>query len=328
MAKSKSGSLLENVKTIVYAGLIAVGIRTVAFEPFNIPSGSMIPTLLVGDYLFVSKYSYGYSRYSLPFAPNLFSGRIFGRLPERGDVAVFKFPRDNQTDYIKRIVGLPGDRMQVRQGQLYINGTLAPRQPGGEFLAEDNGSRVLAKLYRETLPNGRVHDLLKMTDEGEMNNTPEYKVPEGHVFAMGDNRDNSADSRVMNGYGVGFVPVQNLVGRAEFHLLLDRRARPLVGGVGVAVRDPLDPAAARDRVTDAAAQLRTAETILGHDFARPELLAEALTHRSAAQGQPHPAAWRAPGRRVERAAGVHRRPRAGPGHRGMADRALPAGTGG
>src|SRR3954468_4799849 len=133
---SKSGGLLENIKTIVYAGLIAVGIRTVAFEPFNIPSGSMIPTLLVGDYLFVSKYSYGYSRFSMPFSPNLFSGRIFGRLPERGDVVVFKFPKDNSTDYIKRIIGLPGDRVQVREGQLYINGQLAPRRLLGDYVAE------------------------------------------------------------------------------------------------------------------------------------------------------------------------------------------------
>ncbi|GAC1337851.1 MAG: signal peptidase I [Acetobacteraceae bacterium] len=216
IAKSKPGGLLENVKTILYAGLIAVGIRTVAFEPFNIPSGSMIPTLLVGDYLFVSKYSYGYSRFSMPFAPNLFSGRLFGRLPERGDVVVFKFPRDNTTDYIKRIMGLPGDRIQVKGGQLYINGTMAPRKPIGEYVAEDEGRSALAKAYVETLPNGREHDLLKMTDEGYMNNTPEFRVPEGHVFAMGDNRDNSSDSRVMDSSGVGFVPIQNLVGRAEF----------------------------------------------------------------------------------------------------------------
>src|SRR6476646_3825592 len=121
-AKRKPNVWVENIKTIVYAGLIAVVVRTVAYEPFNIPSGSMIPTLLVGDYLFVSKYSYGYSRYSLPFAPPLFSGRIFGSLPHRGDVVVFKYPRDTSVDYIKRIVGLPGDHIQVKQGVLYING--------------------------------------------------------------------------------------------------------------------------------------------------------------------------------------------------------------
>lgn len=214
MAKQKSGGLREIVKTVLYAALIAIGIRTLAFEPFNIPSGSMIPTLLVGDYLFVSKYSYGYSSYSLPFSPHLFSGRVFGRLPDRGDVAVFKLPRDPSVDYIKRIVGLPGDRVQVRQGQLYINGQLAPRQAQGDYLAEDEGGRTLSRRYSETLPGGRRHDILKQTDESEANNTIEYKVPEGHVFAMGDNRDNSLDSRFMS--GVGFVPVENLVGRAEF----------------------------------------------------------------------------------------------------------------
>src|SRR3954453_12162204 len=171
LAKSKSTGLLENVKTIVYAGLIAIGIRTVAFEPFNIPSGSMIPTLLIGDYLFVSKYSYGYSRFSMPFSPNLFTGRIFGRLPERGDVVVFKFPRDNSTDYIKRIIGLPGDRIQVRGGQLYINGALAPRRLVGNYLEEDQ-IRMLVSQYIETLPNGREHPILKERDTGEMNNTP------------------------------------------------------------------------------------------------------------------------------------------------------------
>lgn len=225
IAKAKSGGLLENVKTIVYAGLIAVGIRTIAFEPFNIPSGSMIPTLLVGDYLFVSKYSYGYSRYSMPFAPNLFSGRIFGRLPERGDVVVFKFPKDNTTDYIKRIMGLPGDRIQMKGGQLYINGALLPRQPEGDYVSDEDGRTTLAREYLETLPNGRQHDILKETDSGYMNNTPEFRVPEGHVFAMGDNRDNSSDSRLMDGNGVGFVPVQNLVGRAEFIFFsIDARA--------------------------------------------------------------------------------------------------------
>ncbi len=214
MAKQKTG-VVENVKTIVYAGLIAIGIRTIAFEPFNIPSGSMIPTLLVGDYLFVSKYSYGYSRFSMPLAPNLFSGRIFGRAPERGDVAVFKWPRDNSTDYIKRIVGLPGDRIQMRGGQLYINGTLVPRRLVGDYTADEQESRVVATEYTETLPNGRQHEILKMFEEGGLNTTPEFKIPDNHVFAMGDNRDNSSDSRDPSG-GVGFVPIDNLVGRAEF----------------------------------------------------------------------------------------------------------------
>lgn len=214
-AKRKSGGLLENVKTIVYAGLIAVLIRTVLFEPFNIPSGSMIPTLLVGDYLFVSKYSYGYSRYSLPFSPPLFSGRILAHLPDRGDVAVFKLPRDTSTDYIKRIIGLPGDRVQMRQGQLYINGQIVPRQPAGDCVADDSGIRMIQRRYLETLPNGVKHYICKATDEGEQNNTQEFLVPADRIFAMGDNRDNSLDSRYMTN-GVGYVPLENLVGRAEF----------------------------------------------------------------------------------------------------------------
>jgi len=212
-AKRRPNVWVENIKTIVYAGLIAIGIRTFAYEPFNIPSGSMIPTLLVGDYLFVAKYSYGYSHFSLPFSVDLFAGRIFGRLPHRGDVVVFKYPRDTSIDYIKRIVGLPGDRIQVRQGQLYINGDLVPRQPEGDYVTDDSGIHMVLRRYLETLPGGVQHDILKATDEGEMNNTPEYLVPPDHVFAMGDNRDNSADSRFMN--GVGFVPLENLVGRAE-----------------------------------------------------------------------------------------------------------------
>ncbi len=213
-AKRKSGTMLESVKTIVYAVLIAVAIRTVLVEPFNIPSGSMIPTLLVGDYLFVSKFSYGYSRFSLPLSPPLFSGRVFGRLPTRGDVAVFKLPRDSSTDYIKRIIGLPGDRIQMKVGQLWINGTEVSRQPAGDCLIEERGIRTVEKRYLETLPNGVKHYICKATDEGDANNTIEYLVPADHIFAMGDNRDNSLDSRFMN--GVGYVPLENLVGRAEF----------------------------------------------------------------------------------------------------------------
>ena len=217
MANKGSGSLLENVKTIVYALLIALGIRTVAFEPFNIPSGSMIPTLLVGDYLFVSKYSYGYSRYSLPLSPRLWSGRILGHVPERGDVAVFRLPREPSTNYIKRIVGLPGDRVQMRGGELLINGTQVPRTRTGVFTAvNEYGQAKEAGKYTEVLPNGRQHELLKYFDRGGLNDTEEFKVPEGHVFAMGDNRDDSQDSRLPSSVGVGFVPMENLVGRAEF----------------------------------------------------------------------------------------------------------------
>jgi signal peptidase I len=214
MAKKKSGGWLESIKTIVYAGLIAIGIRTIAFEPFNIPSGSMIPTLLVGDYLFVSKYSYGYSRFSAPFGPNLFSGRIFGSLPQRGDVAVFKLPKDTSQDYIKRIIGLPGDRIQVRGGVLHVNGTPVKRELVGESDLDRCYPRDTAKYYRETLPEGRVHGILECSDNNLADNTQEFRVPANHVFGMGDNRDNSQDSRFLD--AVGFIPVENLVGRAEF----------------------------------------------------------------------------------------------------------------
>ncbi len=213
MPSKKSGGFRETAKTLVYAVLIAVAIRTVGFEPFNIPSGSMIPTLLVGDYLFVSKYSYGYSRFSLPFSLPLIPGRILETLPERGDVAVFKLPRDNSTDYIKRIVGLPGDRIQMRQGRLYVNGRLVERRRIGNLPLGPLGSGV--PQYVETLPGGRQHLIAeRQGDRGGLDNTRTYTVPERHVFAMGDNRDDSLDSRVLS--EVGFVPVENLVGRAEF----------------------------------------------------------------------------------------------------------------
>ncbi len=213
-ASRKSGKLWDTVKTVVYAVLIALAIRTVAFEPFNIPSGSMKPTLLVGDYLFVSKYSYGYSRHSLPLSLPLIPGRILMSEPERGDIAVFKLPADNKTDYIKRIVGLPGDRIQVREGRLYLNDKQVVRRRVEDFIEIDEPGRVhRTAQFEETLPNGRTHRILEHTDQGQLDNTPVYVVPKGHYFAMGDNRDNSLDSRVLS--GVGFVPAENLVGRAE-----------------------------------------------------------------------------------------------------------------
>jgi signal peptidase I len=215
MSRSKSsGGLVENIKTIVWAVLIAITIRTVAFEPFNIPSGSMIPTLLVGDYLFVSKYSYGYSRFSLPYGLDLFPGRIFYRPPERGDVAVFKLPTDGKTDYIKRIVGLPGDTIQVQGGVLYINGQAVKRERIADETEQRGNATYRIPQYIETLPNGKRHRIREERgDDGGLDNTPPYTVPPGHFFAMGDNRDNSQDSRVLS--DVGFIPAENLVGRAE-----------------------------------------------------------------------------------------------------------------
>ncbi len=218
MASRKASGLGEFVRTIVYAGLIAVGIRTFAYEPFNIPSESMLPTLLVGDYLFVSKYSYGYSRHSFPWSQPPFAGRILNSAPERGDVAVFKLPRDNSTDYIKRIIGLPGDRIQVRNSVLHINGKQVPRKRVEDFvLLGRNGNRRAYRQYEETLPSGKHYVTIDMRAGTDGDDTGVFEVPAGHYFAMGDNRDNSLDSRTAprNG-GVGFIPEANLVGRAEF----------------------------------------------------------------------------------------------------------------
>jgi signal peptidase I len=213
--KKASGGILDTVKTIVYAVLIALVVRTVAYEPFNIPSGSMVPTLLVGDYLFVSKFSYGYSRYSLPFGLPLFSGRIFFHSPERGDVVVFKLPTDNSTDYIKRVIGLPGDHIQMKNGILNINGQPVPRRRIEDYLyQEGNGAILPLAQYIETLPNGVQHRIIEMSDNGPLDNTQEYVVPRGDYFMMGDNRDNSQDSRVLS--AVGYVPAENLIGKAQF----------------------------------------------------------------------------------------------------------------
>jgi len=216
------GSIVEFVKTILSAGLIAVLIHTFWFEPFYIPSGSMVPTLLVGDYLVVNKFAYGYSHFSFPFSPDLFSGRWPARMPKRGDVVVFRPPGQLDEDFIKRVIGLPGDTIQVQQGQLYIDSTLVPRTDQGTYSDDSDGDGipVLARDYKETLPNGKVHNILKRTDgpapDGifDQNNTPVYTVPAGDLFMMGDNRDDSEDSRYLDG-PVGYVPLENLVGPAS-----------------------------------------------------------------------------------------------------------------
>lgn len=211
--EKKAGTFGETVSVIAQALLLALVIRSVFFQPFSIPSGSMRPTLLEGDYLFVTKWAYGYSRHSLPFSPNLFSGRIWGSDPERGDVAVFKFPPNPTVDYIKRIVGLPGDRIRMESGALIINDVPVPRQLTGQInnpdITEVEGP---VDVYRETLPNGVSYDTLDISQNSPGDNTREFIVPPGHFFAMGDNRDNSSDSR----FTVGFVPAENLVGRANY----------------------------------------------------------------------------------------------------------------
>ena len=227
--RAKESGLWETVKVVVQALLIALVVRTFLFEPFNIPSGSLIPTLLIGDYLFVSKYSYGYSKFSFPFAPDLFEGRILGSLPKRGDVAVFKLPRDDKTDYIKRVIGLPGDTIQMVHSRLVINGQVVPRKPTTEIVTEDAyGRRVPVPTYIETLPGGVSHLIIQRDgDSGFLSDTGVYKVPPGDYFMMGDNRDNSTDSRVPADHdGVGYVPLQNFVGKAEVIFFSVKESEP------------------------------------------------------------------------------------------------------
>jgi len=230
-AKKQDG-VVETIKTVVYALLIAGVFRTLFFQPFWIPSSSMKDTLLIGDFLFVNKMAYGYAAVSCPFSACPISERIFGSEPDRGDVVVFRHPVNGE-DFIKRLMGLPGDRVQVKEGLVYINGIVAPQVPAGTFTEVFEKQGPLGGLpqcsqggvgmggdcnkerFSETLPNGVTHDILNIRMTG-LDNTPIYTVPKGHYFFMGDNRDNSTDSRVaQSAFGVGFVPYKNLIGRAD-----------------------------------------------------------------------------------------------------------------
>ena len=234
MAKAqKQEGFMETVKTVVYAVAIAVVFRTLFFQPFWIPSGSMKETLLIGDFLFVNKMAYGYSRHSCPFSVCPISGRLFGSDPERGDVVVFRHPV-NGSDFIKRLVGLPGDTVQMRGGVLWLNGQEVPQTADGVFeetferqgpmgheprcenAPVGQGGVCTKSRFVETLPGGRTHTVLNIDNGGFGDETPVFTVPEGHYFFLGDNRDNSQDSRYGRAVGgVGFVPAENLIGRAD-----------------------------------------------------------------------------------------------------------------
>ena len=273
MSKKPKNRMREWFDTLFYGILIAIGFRSLFFEPFNIPSGSMIPTLHIGDHIFITKWSYGYSRYSFPFGSwHLWNGRIFKSMPKLGDVIVFRNPKNESLDYVKRLVGLPGDTIQMREGRLYINGEMVERKDPRPYVVavlprslrsvgyyHENmtikGNKVLvdgapadfnytieyradhvcrttpglcgvfpATEYTEVLPNGVEHSIIEYTDNGPLDNTMEYLVPENHLFFMGDNRDNSNDSRA----DVGFVPVDNVIGHVWFVWYSHNYASPMV----------------------------------------------------------------------------------------------------
>jgi len=206
--------IIENVKTLSYALIIALVIRSFFYQPFYIPSSSMEPSLLIGDRLFVSKYSYGYSKHSFPFSLDFFENRIFQKHPEIGDVIVFKTPADNKTDYIKRLIGVPGDRIQIKNKVLYINDIEVTKKKIDNLFVINCGSQTIdVDFFEETLPNGKKYISVYRKD-GTMLNTDEYFVPESHYFFMGDNRDCSKDSRFLS--SVGYVNFNNLVGKAQF----------------------------------------------------------------------------------------------------------------
>ena len=214
MTKAKKNGFFGNFKSVLIAIFIALLIRSFIFEPFNIPSGSMKPNLLVGDFIFVSKYSYGFSKHSLPFSIPLIPGKIFSDTPERGDVVVFKTPENNRTDYIKRVIGLPGDKIEIKNGIIFINGSEILRKKLNDFIDTDNKtSNKRVRMYNEYFFNKEIN-ILDITDNGIADNTQLFNVPENHFFVMGDNRDNSQDSRFIS--TVGFIPYENLVGKAQF----------------------------------------------------------------------------------------------------------------
>ena len=204
---------IDNFKNIFYALIIAILIRSIIIQPFYIPSSSMEPNLLIGDRLFVSKYSYGYSRHSLPFSPKIFTGRILDKMPKRGDIIVFKTPADNRTDYIKRLIGLPGDTVQIINQDLYLNNIKIKKKKIERSININCGSEILdSNFFEETLPNGKKY-LAVYRKEGTMMNTDKFIVPKNHYFFMGDNRDCSKDSRFLS--SVGYVSFNNLVGKAQ-----------------------------------------------------------------------------------------------------------------
>ena len=273
MLKKPKNRLREWFDTLFYGIFIAVVFRSLFLEPFNIPSGSMIPTLHIGDHIFITKWSYGYSRYSFPFGSwHLWNGRIFKSMPKVGDVIVFRNPKNESLDYVKRLIGLPGDTIQMRDGRLYINGEMVERRDPRPYVVavlprslrstgyyyenmQVRGNKILvdgapadfnytieyradhicrttpglcgvfpATEYTEVLPNGTEHSIIEYSDDGPMDNTMEYLVPENHLFFMGDNRDNSNDSRA----DVGFVPVDNVLGRVWFVWYSHNYASPMV----------------------------------------------------------------------------------------------------
>jgi len=205
--------IIENIKTLFYALIIALFIRSLLFQPFYIPSSSMEPNLLIGDRLFVSKFSYGYSRHSFPFSPKIFKGRIFENIPNRGDIIVFKTPYDNRTDYIKRLIGLPGDTVQIINQNLYLNDVKVLKKRVISSIKIICGNEKFDVVYfEETLPNG-IKYLAVYRKEGTMMNTDKFIIPKNHYFFMGDNRDCSKDSRFLS--SVGYVSFDNLVGKAK-----------------------------------------------------------------------------------------------------------------